>query len=125
MTADGYARLFTAATGRAVTASFFNTMGERIWNQVRLFNLDEGLDARDDRLPRRFVDEPLPSGPHKGRRISYVDMDVLLTDYYRLRGWDSDGRPRTAKLAALGLQPSRRFEVGGTARPLSPPPPES
>jgi len=113
--------MFNAATGRDVAPSFFNEVGERIWNQVRLFNLDEGLDARDDRLPRRFVDEPLPSGPHKGRRISDDDMTVMLTDYYRLRGWDSDGRPRAAKLAALGLQPSRRFELGAPPRPLSPP----
>jgi len=112
--------MFNAATGRDVAPSFFNEVGERIWNQVRLFNLDEGLDARDDRLPRRFVDEPLPSGPHKGRRISDEDMDVLLTDYYRLRGWDAHGRPHAAKLAALGLQPSRRFEVGDPPRPLSP-----
>jgi aldehyde:ferredoxin oxidoreductase len=120
VTSAHYAEMLNAATGRDVAPSFFNDVGERIWNQVRLFNLGEGLDARDDRLPRRFVDEPLPSGPHKGRRISDEDMDVLLTDYYRLRGWDSDGRPRAAKLAALGLQPSRRFEVGAPPRPLSP-----
>jgi aldehyde:ferredoxin oxidoreductase len=103
VTADGYARLFTAATGRAVTASFFNTMGERIWNQVRLFNLREGFDARDDRLPRRFVEEPLADGPHKGRRISERDMEFTLKDYYQVRGWDDNGQPTTGKLRELGL----------------------
>jgi aldehyde:ferredoxin oxidoreductase len=117
VTAAHYAQMFNAATGRDVTPSFFNEVGERIWNQVRLFNLAEGLEARDDRLPRRFVDEPLPSGPHKGRRISDDDMAVMLADYYRLRGWDANGRPTGVKLAELGLHRTPRFDAAAAKRP--------
>jgi aldehyde:ferredoxin oxidoreductase len=113
VTADGYARLFTAATGREVPPSFFSTMGERIWNQVRLFNLREGFDARDDRLPRRFVEEPLADGPHKGRRISEGDMAFMLKDYYQARGWDENGQPTTGKLRELGLDLQPAYDLVG------------
>ncbi|MDJ0784191.1 MAG: aldehyde ferredoxin oxidoreductase family protein [Desulfosarcinaceae bacterium] len=107
-----YQRLLTAATGRTVTENFFRHLGERIWNLTRLFNLREGLTAADDRLPRRIVAEPLPSGPHKGRRISRADMATLRGDYYRVRGWDDQGRPTAAKLQLLGLDKKRRFDCG-------------
>ncbi len=98
-----YARLFTAATGRYVNAGFFSELGERIWNQTRLFNLREGFRPEDDRLPRRFVEETLPSGPHKGQRISEEDMATMRADYYRVRGWDEQGRPTEETLERLGL----------------------
>jgi aldehyde:ferredoxin oxidoreductase len=89
-----------------------NTLGERIWNQTRLFNLREGLTAGQDRLPTRIVSEPLPSGPHKGRRISEADMAVMLTEYYRERGWDAKGRPTEDRCEALGLKRKRQFDCG-------------
>ena len=101
--ADVYARQFTAAVGRKVDGTFFAQLGERIWNQVRLFNLHEGFGPRDDRLPRRFVEEALPSGPHKGQRISEADMDFMRADYYRVRGWDEQGRPTAKTIERLGL----------------------
>ncbi len=100
---DTYARLFTAATGRAVTAQNILTTGERIWNLIRCFNLDMGLDAGQDTLPRRFVQEPLPDGPTPGHCISRTDMDRMLREYYALRGWDSQGIPTPDTLARLGL----------------------
>lgn len=112
VTAPSYARLFGAATGRSVDDRFFGHLGARIWNQTRLFNLREGLTASQDRLPRRIVEEPLPGGPHKGRRISEADMAVMLADYYRQRGWDDRGRPTQATLAFLGLDWQPCFDCG-------------
>ncbi len=112
VSAESYARLFTAATGRTVDGRFFNTLGARIWNQTRLFNLREGLTARQDRLPRRIVAEPLPGGPHQGRRISEADMAVMLGEYYQQRGWDEDGKPTLKTLESLGLDKKRRFDCG-------------
>ena len=109
---ESYARLLTAANGRPVDSGFFNTLGDRIWNQTRLFNLREGLKARQERLPRRIVAEPLPGGPHKGHRISEADMTVMLKEYYQQRGWDEDGKPTLKTLEALGLDKKRRFDCG-------------
>lgn len=110
--AEQYIGLFSAATGRHVAEDFFSTLGERIWNLTRQFNLREGLTADQDRLPRRIVAEPLPSGPHKGQRISEADMATMLTDYYRVRGWDKEGRPMAGRLQVLGLDKKLRFDCG-------------
>ena len=112
ITQQSYIRLFEAATNRTVDPLFFHALGERIWNQTRLFNLREGLTAAQDRLPKRIVSEPLPSGPHKGRRISEADMAVMLKEYYQVRGWDASGTPTFDKLKSLGLDQNRRFDVG-------------
>jgi aldehyde:ferredoxin oxidoreductase len=109
VTAESYARLLSAATGKKYEAPFFDALGERIWNQTRLFNNREGFDPSHDRLPRRFVEEPLPGGPHAGRRVSEEDMNFLRADYYRVRGWDERGRPTAETLGRLGLDKSRQF----------------
>jgi aldehyde:ferredoxin oxidoreductase len=109
ITPETYAALFNTATGGDWTGADIAAVGERIWNLVRVFNLREGLDPATDTLPRRFVTEPLPSGPSRGHRFAPEDLEFLRSDYYRERGWDSQGRPTPAKLRALGLDDLPRF----------------
>ena len=91
-------------------------IGERIVNLERLFNVREGMDRRDDYLPRRFTSEPLPllaniTDPATGKTLlsSYLrsgrisDFDAMLDRYYRIRGWDAKGRPLMATLERLDL----------------------
>jgi aldehyde:ferredoxin oxidoreductase len=95
--------MLSAATGRSYEAASFDRLGEKIWNLTRLFNLREGIDPSQDKLPKRFVEEALPSGPYKGHRISEEDMAYLRQDYYRLRGWDEQGRPSQETLKRLEI----------------------
>jgi aldehyde:ferredoxin oxidoreductase len=74
--------------------------GERIFNLERLYNLKAGFTAKDDTLPPRMLKEPLPDGPAKGQ---VVELDKMLPEYYRLRGWDENGVPTPEKLKELGL----------------------
>lgn len=106
-----YAALFSAVTGRAAGEGLFDVVGERIWNLTRLFNLREGIDYTQDRLPARFVNEPLPSGPAKGHRISEEDMNYLRSDYYKVRGWNEKGVPTGTTLEKLGLQNTGIFSL--------------
>jgi aldehyde:ferredoxin oxidoreductase len=93
---------YTAVTGKKMKASELFRIGERITNQERLINLKLGLQPTQDTLPERFVQEPVPDGPTKGE---VIDIQRLITDYYRLRGWDSHtGRPSRAKLRELDLR---------------------
>jgi aldehyde:ferredoxin oxidoreductase len=103
--------MFSAATGRNIDAAFLDETGERIWNMTRLFNLREGIDPKEDRLPRRFVEEPLPSGPQKGHRITEEDMDYLRRDYYRLRGWNENGHPTKETLSRLRLDGNESISI--------------
>lgn len=88
------------ATGLDFSDDEFLAAGERIWNMERLFNLRAGFSKADDTLPPRLLNEPMKDGPHKGR---VVQLDVMLPEYYKLRGWDEDGIPTAEKLAELGL----------------------
>ena len=78
-----------------------NTIGERIYNLTRLFNIREGLGKTEDSLPARLLNEPLPDGPAKGHT---VDLAPMLAEYYFIRGWDEQGVPAEEKLVSLGLK---------------------
>jgi aldehyde:ferredoxin oxidoreductase len=99
-----YAQLLVAATGIEEFGDVNNLIkaGERIYNLERLFNMREGLQRKDDYLPERFIKEPMPDGASKGQ---VFEMDMLLDDYYKARGWDiQTGVPMKEKLEELGLQ---------------------
>ncbi|MDW7730408.1 MAG: aldehyde ferredoxin oxidoreductase family protein [Bacillota bacterium] len=103
ITKETYAAMLAAAVGEEYDVEKLIKLGERVWNQIRLFNLREGFTRADDTLPRRFTEEPLPEGPYAGARISLDDLDHLLDEYYGVRGWDKEGKPTEAKLKELGL----------------------
>jgi len=90
----------SAATGVPYTLESLLQIGERIWNLERLWNERAGLTGKDDTLPKRILEEPLPSGPAKGQVNKLGEM---LPEYYRLRGWDAEGRITQEKLKELGL----------------------
>ncbi|NLI11226.1 MAG: aldehyde ferredoxin oxidoreductase family protein [Peptococcaceae bacterium] len=75
-------------------------IGERIWNLEKLFNLKAGFTKADDRLPDRLLKEQVKKGPAKGK---VVELDVMLPEYYALRGWDTEGIPTDEKLKELSL----------------------
>ncbi|MFX1539294.1 MAG: aldehyde ferredoxin oxidoreductase family protein [Promethearchaeota archaeon] len=95
-----YADLVTAATDLSVNGKELLQIGERIWNLERLFNIREGFSAKDDCLPPRFS-KPLPEG---GSRNRIVHLEKMLPEYYRIRGWSSQGHPSKAKLKQLNIQ---------------------
>jgi len=100
MKAEDYRDLYHAIAGADLTTAGLLAAGERIWNLERLFNLAAGIAPSEDRLPRRFLKEPIPAGPSKGH---VHRLPELLPEYYRERGWDTDGIPTRERLAALGL----------------------
>ena len=77
-------------------------IGERISNLERMILLREGVTRSDDDLPPRMK-QPVPNGPTKGHLISDEMLDVMLNDYYSLRGWDVAGVPTPQTLERLGL----------------------
>jgi len=74
--------------------------GERTWTLERQFNLAAGLTAADDTLPKRLLEVPAPGGTAKGK---VCELDVMLPEYYKVRGWTKDGVPKKETLKRLGL----------------------
>jgi len=92
------------AAGLEYDVGEYLTVGERIWNLVRLFNMREaGVSRADDTLPPRMFEEPLPMPDGREARIGRATLERLLDEYYALRGWDGQGRPSPEKLRELGL----------------------
>jgi aldehyde:ferredoxin oxidoreductase len=78
--------------------------GERINTVARLINIREGLGRKDDTLPWKVMNVPIPDeGPVKGAFVSQEELDLLLDDYYDSRGWTLEGVPTKAKLKELGM----------------------
>ena len=100
---EPYARMLRAVTGWDVTVEELERAGERIVNLERLFNVREGVRRAQDTLPWRVLHEPIPDGPSAGMHCPPAELAAMLDEYYALRGWDSDGVPTPARLAALGL----------------------
>jgi len=98
---EEFANILSAVTGMEFASEDLIRVGERIWNAERLFNIEAGFGARDDALPERFFTKG------NGRAASPIDREEFqhaLAEYYMFRGWDREGIPTPAKLAALGLE---------------------
>jgi len=97
---DYYSILLTNVTGKEYKPEDANKIGEKIWNLERLYNLSAGFTCEDDTLPPRFLNEELPEG---GSRNRVVQLDKMLKEYYKLRGWDEKGIPTSQTMSRLGL----------------------
>ncbi|MEQ9716406.1 MAG: aldehyde ferredoxin oxidoreductase C-terminal domain-containing protein [Candidatus Asgardarchaeum sp.] len=97
---DAYVELLSAITGWDLTSDELMTIGERIYNLERWIIVKYGFSAKDDTLPKRLLEEPMPEGPSKGH---VVELDKMLKEYYELRGW-VDGKPTSEKLKELGIE---------------------
>jgi aldehyde:ferredoxin oxidoreductase len=97
-----FAAALTAVTGVKYTERELRLIGERIFTLERAFNIREGITVKDDKLPERFTTEPAPAGPCKGH---VVELDYMLHQYYKLRGWDpKTGWVPRKLLVRLGLE---------------------
>ena len=92
--------MFRTCTGLDYTDEEVLQVGERIWNLEKIFNLKSGFSKKDDTLPPRLLKEPVAEGPAKGM---VNKLDVMLPEYYELRGWDKEGVPTEAKEKELGI----------------------
>jgi len=92
------------ATGWNLDYDQAHKIAERQWNMIRCFSAREGFTRKDDQLPIRFMEEPVPDGPMKGSYIPVETLERLKNDYYSYRGWDLEtGNPSKEKLTELGL----------------------
>ena len=92
--------LLNLALGTELTKEEFLTIGERILNLERQYNVRCGMTRKDDTLPKRFLEEPMTEGLSKGQTCN---LDLMLDEYYEVMGWDKEGKPGEAKLTALHI----------------------
>jgi len=90
---------YRAAVGSSESDEEILLKGERVWNIEKQFNIQAGVEK--DSLPPRLLREALPSGAAKGK---IAELQTMLEEYYKVRGWDKEGAPTKEKLGALGLK---------------------
>lgn len=98
------AKVYSLVTGFETSAEEMRRSGERINNVARLFNIREGFGRKDDTLPYKVMNLPIPDeGPSKGSYVTQAELDLLLDDYYEVRGWTKEGIPTIKKLKELAM----------------------
>jgi aldehyde:ferredoxin oxidoreductase len=90
-----YLDFLNIATGWDVDLDEFYQMGERIFNLQRMISVRRGIRAKDDTLPERFLKTTRGAGP--------AGENLMLAEYYDVRGWGEDGIPTDEKLRSLDL----------------------
>jgi aldehyde:ferredoxin oxidoreductase len=88
---DTFARMLNLVTGLDFSEEEVIAIGKRIYTLERLFNAKAGFGRKDDTLPPRLLNEELEEGASRNR---LVKLDEMLDQYYRLRGWDENGKPK-------------------------------
>ncbi|GAB4320797.1 MAG: aldehyde ferredoxin oxidoreductase family protein [Dehalococcoidia bacterium] len=97
---EEYAEQYRVMTGLdSFTADDVLKTGERIYNLERHYNNLAGLGEGSDTLPRRFLEEPSNA---KGSEGQVCELDVMLEEYYRVRGWENGVVPES-KLRELEI----------------------
>ncbi|MDZ7698459.1 MAG: aldehyde ferredoxin oxidoreductase C-terminal domain-containing protein [Deltaproteobacteria bacterium] len=90
---DQLREMVNGVTGLGLSKEDMRRIAQGVTDDVRRFNLREGLSPEDDHLPPRFYREALPE---TNAGITRDQMETMLQEYYQDRGWDAQGRPPDA-----------------------------
>jgi aldehyde:ferredoxin oxidoreductase len=95
------AQVVGLVTGWDLTPQETMQTGDRIFTAKRLFNVACGVTRKDDTIPPRIT---ALDRNEKVRRVPPEAFHRMLDEYYRLREWDPEGRPRPERLERLGIR---------------------
>jgi aldehyde:ferredoxin oxidoreductase len=94
-------KLIHCASGWQFKENDIQEVGKRIIDIERMFNCREGVTRKDDTLPKKYFDDPMPLKLSKGHHINRKDFDGMLSRYYKLRGWTNEGFVKKARVKEL------------------------
>jgi len=88
-----YEQAFQAVTGVEFTLKELLDKSAVLYDLTRLIGVKMGVSRKDDQPPDRTFDQPVLTGPQKGKAVNRADFKQLLDLYYQKRGWDENGLP--------------------------------
>ncbi|HEX9389227.1 MAG TPA: aldehyde ferredoxin oxidoreductase family protein [Anaerolineales bacterium] len=97
------AEMMRAVTGWNITVEELMTVGERRLNLFRIFNAREGLDRKDDKLPKKFFKQLQGAGPTAGIALTHAEVESAIDEYYKLAGWTNNGIPTPETMERLDI----------------------
>ena len=96
-------KIYEHLTGWSTSPEDLRLAGERINNLKKLFNIREGWTPEDDTLPPRVFQEALETGVVKGIGLTRSDLDMMISGYFRARGWTDEGLVPERKVEELEI----------------------
>ena len=108
-----YAELVCSAMGIDLCEDELMFMGRKTYNLEKAFNtIHAGFARKDDYPPKRYMEEPIRSGPYAGYKCDKAKWDEMLDKFYELHGWDKKSSWQTRKcLIELGLERAGKLIV--------------
>jgi aldehyde:ferredoxin oxidoreductase len=100
---EEWAALLSGVTGWDLAGGELRATARRIIMAKRVYNIREGWQPADDWLPDRLLNEPLTLPSGREARLTPERLRAMIGAYYKARGLDSDGRPRSSIAAELLL----------------------
>jgi len=97
---DTMSSLISYGTGRDIDETEAMKIAHRIGSLVRAYNVRLGLRRKDDSFPKKFFRET-PTPPY--RTLDYNKFNKMIDEYYKIRGWNSEGIPTKERLDELNL----------------------
>jgi len=98
------AEMISCSTGVDVDQTELRKIAGRVETLVRAYNLRLGLRRKDDTIPGKFFEkEPDPGIWSWYKKLDRGKFNKWLDDFYKLKGWNSDGIPIKETLDKLGL----------------------
>ena len=98
-----WAALLRPVTGWDMDEEELRRSARRIVVGKRLFNLREGWTRAEDRLPERFLTEPLELDSGRAATLTADRLEGMIDAYYGARGLGPDGVPAPETRVELGL----------------------
>jgi aldehyde:ferredoxin oxidoreductase len=97
---NDHIKLISYATGIGIDETEAMKVAKRIGTLIRAYNVILGIRRKDDKIPEKYFQKTPPP--------PYLQLDPdkfkqMIDEYYRLRGWNSEGIPRKETLEELGL----------------------
>ncbi len=80
-----------AITNRSYSVAEWVGIGEKLFNLKRKYNIECGITKEDDRIGTRFS-IPIEKG---GTKKNVPPLKEMLQKYYKFRGWDTEGKPKS------------------------------
>jgi aldehyde:ferredoxin oxidoreductase len=98
MTVSPLTKMISYITGWKFNENDFMMAGERIFNLKRLYNVRLGISRKDDTLPLRMLYHIRGGGSNE-----IPPLNIMLNEYYNMRGWDEFGIPTDDTCKKLGI----------------------
>jgi aldehyde:ferredoxin oxidoreductase len=95
--------MIRAVSGWDITVEELMAVGERRLNLFRIFNAREGLDRKDDKLPKKFFKQLQGAGPTAGIALTHEEIESAIDEYYKLAGWTNNGVPTPETMERLDI----------------------